>query len=207
MINLIVYLILLVKDIVILQGPAQLTRLLSIAKIKNIDMDIFREIEGSYRKGTSYRIIVAILAWAALVICVGGLGSIFIRTGLLEFDIVSHIFDCIYKSMPIFLVLGIYLSCMYSHKITAKAYKVAAGQTYTYDMYDSNPFARNRIVCQITEVRENYCKFTVAYSGCIIVYSEKTKDFLAFGWEQLSTARIKAEENIDHSKFKSIYLN
>lgn len=170
-------------------------------------MDILKEIEGSYRKGTSYRIIVAILAWAALVICVGTMGKIFIRTGLLEFDIVSHIFDYIYKSMPIFLVLGIILSCIYSHKITAKANKVAAGQTYTYDIYDSNPFERNRIFSQITEVSENYCKFTVAYSGCIIVYSEKTKDFLAFGWEQLSTARIKAEESIDHSIFKSICVN
>lgn len=170
-------------------------------------MDIFREIEGSYRKGTSYRIIVAILAWAALVICVGGLGSIFIRTGLLEFDIVSHIFDYTYKSILIFIVLGFILSCIYRLKITAKAHKVAIGQTYTYDMYDSNPFARNRIVCQITEVRENYCKFTVTHSGCIFVYSENTKDFIAFGWKQFTTAGIKAEENIDRSIFKSICVN
>lgn len=170
-------------------------------------MDIFREIEGSYRKGISYRFFAAILAWAALVICVGTMGKIFIRTGLLEFDIVSHIFDYIYKSMPIFLVLGIYLYCMYSHKITAKAKKVAAGQTYTYDIYDSNPLERNRIVCQITEVRENYCKFTVTHSGCIFVYSENTKDFIAFGWKQFTTAGIKAEENIDRSIFKSICVN
>lgn len=170
-------------------------------------MDIFREIEGSYRKGTTYRFLAALFVWIALVICVGGLGSIFIRTGLLEFDIVSHIFDYIYKSIPIFIVLGFILLCIYRLKITAKAHKVAIGQTYTYDVYDSNPFARNRIVCQITEVRESYCKFTVTYSGCIIVYSEKTKDFIAYGWKQFSTAGIKAKENIDHPIFKSICVN
>lgn len=157
-------------------------------------MDILKEIEGSYRKETFSCFIVAILTWVTLVICVGLIGLTITHTGLLEFYIAKQIFGCIYKSVPIFLILGTFLSWIYSRKISAQAYKVAVGQYYTYDMYDSNPFKRNRIVCQITEVRENYCKYTVTHSGGISVYSEKTKDFIAFGWKKnYSTARIKAD--------------